>query len=67
MPRLPLDPRHGTHEPTTSTPARLPGSVRRSTSVDMLRPDGIDGELVLVGAGRDLHTGADGAPTVRHL
>ena len=64
MPRLPLDPRHGTHDPTTATPARAPGSVRRTTSVDMLRPSGIDGDLVLVGIGRDLHTAPDGTPTV---
>ena len=51
MPRLPLDPRHGTHEPTTDVPARRPGSVRRTTSIDMLRPHGVDGDLVLVGRG----------------
>lgn len=64
VPRLPLDPRHGTHDPTTATRARMPGSVRRTTSVDILRPHGIDGELVLVGVGRDLHTTADGEPSV---
>ena len=37
---------------------RAPGSVRRTTSVDMLRPNGIDAELVLVGRGRDLLTDA---------
>ena len=30
----------------------------------MLRPHGIDGELRLVGLGRDLHTAVDGTPTV---
>jgi Protein of unknown function (DUF2889) len=64
VPRLPTDPRHGTHDPTHGTPARVPGSVRRTTSVDMLRPDGIDGELVLIGVGRDLVTAADGTPSV---
>ena len=64
MARLSLDPRHGTHDPTTATPPRVPGSVRRTTSVDMLRPDGIDGELVLVGVGRDLLTAPDGTPRV---
>jgi Protein of unknown function (DUF2889) len=59
VPRLPLDPRHGTHDPTTETPARVPGSVRRTTSVDMSRPSGMDAELVLVGVGRDVLTGAD--------
>ncbi len=38
--------------------------MRRTTSVDMLRPSGIDGDLVLVGIGRDLHTAPDGTPTV---
>jgi hypothetical protein len=64
VPRLPIDPRHGTHDPTRGTPARVPGSVRRTTSVDMLRPDGVDGKLVLVGVGRDLLTALDGTPSV---
>ena len=64
MPRLPLDPRHGTHEPTTTVPPRAPGSVRRTTTVDILRPNGVDAELVLVGRGRDLLTDADDAPHV---
>jgi hypothetical protein len=62
--RLPLDPRHGTHDPTTATPPRVPGSVRRTTNVDMLRPDGIEGDLLLAGIARDLHTAADGTATV---
>jgi hypothetical protein len=56
----PLHPRHGLHAPTAGTPARRPGSVRRTTTVDMLRPDGPTGQLVLVGRGRDLHTGTAG-------
>lgn len=64
MPRLPLDPRHGTHEPTAAVPARARGSVRRTTSVDILRPHGLDAELLLVGRGRDLVTDADGEPRV---
>lgn len=64
MPRLPLDPRHGTHEPTTAVPPRLPGSVRRTATVDILRPNGLDAELVLVGRARDLLTDADGATRV---
>jgi hypothetical protein len=38
--------------------------VRRTTTVDILRPHGIDAELVLVGRGRDLFTDAAGAPHV---
>lgn len=56
-----LHPRHGIHEPTSGTPLRLPGSVRRTTTIDMLRPAGPDGPLALVGHGRDLLTGSGGA------
>ena len=62
--RRPLHPRHGVHAPTRSTPPRAPGSLRRTSTVDMLRPDGLFGEVVLVGRARDLATGADGAPHV---
>ncbi|MCW2524166.1 MAG: hypothetical protein JWO63_2501 [Frankiales bacterium] len=55
-----LDPRHGMHEPTTATPARVANSVRRTTSVDMLRPDGTMGDLLLEGRGRDVWTGPGG-------
>jgi hypothetical protein len=46
--------------PAETTPARLPGSIRRTTTIDSLRPDGLQGDVVLVGAGRDLRTEADG-------
>lgn len=59
-----LHPRHGIHKPTSGTPARVPGSVRRTATVDMLRPEGVDGPLVLRGHARDLRTGADGTPNV---
>jgi hypothetical protein len=36
--------------------------VRRTTSIDILRPNGVDAELVLVGRARDLLTDADGNP-----
>jgi hypothetical protein len=38
--------------------------MRRTTSIDILRPNGVDAELVLVGRGRDLFTDASGAPHV---
>jgi Protein of unknown function (DUF2889) len=63
-PRRRLDPRHGTHDPVQSTPDRLPGSIRRTTTIDMIRPDGIRRELVLMGHGRDLVTDAAGGVTV---
>jgi hypothetical protein len=56
----PLHPRHGTHDPTSGTPARVAGSVRRTVTTDMLRPDGIGGRLVLVGRARDMRTGPTG-------
>ncbi|MFE4963789.1 DUF2889 domain-containing protein [Streptomyces sp. NPDC056660] len=62
--RLPPHPGHGPHHPTTDTPPRRPGSLRRTSSIDMLRPDGVDGELLLVGRARDLLTGPDGRATV---
>jgi hypothetical protein len=53
----------GPHNPATSTPARRPGSVRRTTSIDTRRPDGPHGPLVVDARGRDLRTsGHDDAP-----
>jgi hypothetical protein len=59
-----LHPRRGPHEPALSTPPRRAGSVRRTTSHDSVRPDGLTGRLVLTASGRDLLTGVDGRPTV---
>jgi hypothetical protein len=61
---LALDPRHGMHEPTTGTPLRRPGSVRRTATTDILRFEGISGPLHLVGRARDLATSTEGAPRV---
>ncbi|HET6665385.1 MAG TPA: DUF2889 domain-containing protein [Acidimicrobiales bacterium] len=51
----------GPHAPATSTPPRSPGSVRRTTSIDTVRPDGPHGALVVDARGRDLRTGHDDA------
>jgi hypothetical protein len=59
-----LDPLHGTHDPVDATPDRAPGSVRRTTTIEMLRPDGVRRDLHLHGRGRDLLTAADGTTTV---
>src|ERR1700712_4618454 len=59
-----LDPRHGPHEPTTGTPPRRPGSVRRTTTVDALRPRSLHEGLHLTGRGRDLVTHPDGSVEV---
>ncbi|WP_106401541.1 DUF2889 domain-containing protein [Actinocorallia populi] len=57
---LVLHPRHGIHEPTSGTPVRRPGTVRRTVTTDMLRPEGVQGPLVLRLRGRDLRTGPAG-------
>jgi hypothetical protein len=61
MTALTLHPRHGTHDPSSSSPARRPGAIRRTSSVDMLRPAGLTGPLQLIGRGRDARTDIDGA------
>ncbi|MGE0387530.1 MAG: DUF2889 domain-containing protein [Gammaproteobacteria bacterium] len=45
------------------SPPRRPRSIRRTVSVDMQRPDGLDGIVVLQGLGRDLYTAADATVT----
>jgi hypothetical protein len=42
-------------------PVRRPGSVRRTTTHDSTRPQGLDGPVALVATGRDLLTDADGS------
>jgi hypothetical protein len=51
----------GPHAPATSTPPRRPGSVRRTTSIDTVRPEGPRGTLVVDARGRDLRTDRDDA------
>jgi Protein of unknown function (DUF2889) len=55
-----IDPLHGPHEPTTGTPPRRPGSVRRTSTVDALRPNGLRPGLTLAGRARDLVTDVSG-------
>jgi hypothetical protein len=52
------------HAPARTTPARRPDSVRRTTSVDILRPEGLDGPVHLIGSARDLQTAPDGRTSV---
>jgi hypothetical protein len=61
---LPLNPKHGTHNPTASAPARRPGSVRRTSTIDSLRPDGVFGRVVVDARARDLATSGDGTASV---
>src|SRR5215510_2208443 len=65
-PERDLDERHGTHDPldASSTPDRVRGSIRRTESIDMVRPDGIRRDLLLRGRARDLLTRADGSVDV---
>ena len=62
-PGFALHPLRGIHEPTRSTPARQPNSVRRTTSIDITRTPGAPDPVYLLGLGRDLVTAGDG--TVR--
>lgn len=60
LPDAGMHPLHGIHEPTTSTPARCPGSIRRTTSIDMTRDAGSLDPVYLSGRARDLMTTHDG-------
>lgn len=54
----------GPHRPEPATPDRRPGSVRRTTTIDTTRPDGLDGDQRVDARGRDLATDPDGTPHV---
>jgi len=55
----------GPHRPVTSTPDRQAGWIRRTSSIDTHRPDGLSGARATIDArARDLLTGPDGAATV---
>ncbi|HEY8524926.1 MAG TPA: DUF2889 domain-containing protein [Acidimicrobiales bacterium] len=57
-------PRPGPQNAVPATPPRVPGSVRRTTSLDMTRPDGLRGRVVADVRGQDVRTRADGAAEV---
>ncbi len=59
-----VHPRHGPHHPARHTPRQSAGSLRRTTSIDLLRPDGPNGEVVVDGRGRDRLSARDGTPRV---
>ncbi len=54
----------GPRTPATTTPTRAPGSVRRTSTIDTTRPDGLLGRMVMSAHARDLRTTADGGPEV---
>ena len=49
----------GPHDPVRTTVRRGPSSVRRTSSIDTTRPDGLAGDSVVVARARDLRTGPD--------
>lgn len=54
----------GPHDPVRATPARPAGSVRRTSTIDTLRPDGLRGGSVVAARARDLRTGRSGSAQV---
>ena len=54
----------GPHDPVTGTPERPRPSVRRTSSIDTHRPDGLEGLRLVDARARDLRTGPDGAGQV---
>jgi hypothetical protein len=54
----------GPHDPVTETPVRHAGSVRRTTTIDTVRPGDLYGDLVVDARGRDLVTEPDGSTAV---
>src|SRR5262249_32986716 len=54
----------GRSGPASATPARRPGSVRRTTTHDSSRLEGLLGPITVAARGRDLYTPHYGAPRV---
>ncbi|HEV3130656.1 MAG TPA: DUF2889 domain-containing protein [Acidimicrobiales bacterium] len=54
----------GPMDPAPTTPGRPPGSIRRTSSIDTARPDGLRGGLVITARARDLRTLLDGTASV---
>lgn len=54
----------GPHNPRPPAPPRLPGSVRRTSTIDTSRPEGILGPPDIDARARDLWTAPDGITTV---
>lgn len=54
----------GPQDPATATPPRAPGSARRTSSVDVTRPEGPGGPIVVEGHARDAITLAADLPPV---
>jgi hypothetical protein len=54
----------GPRDPILVTPARAPGSIRRTTTIDTIRPDGLRADARVVAHARDLRTNLDGIAEV---
>jgi hypothetical protein len=54
----------GPSDPVLATPARQPGSIRRTSSIDTSRPGGLHGDLMVDARARDLRTALDGSVEV---
>ncbi len=54
----------GPHDPAPTTPPRPLRSIRRTSTIDTHRPDGITGDLMVVARARDLVTDGRGGGTV---
>ncbi len=54
----------GPHDPVTALAPRRPGWVRRTTTIDTTRPEGLDGPSAVDARGRDLLTDDDGVASV---
>ncbi len=50
--------------PAVAAPARRPGSVRRTSTIDSVWPEGMEANRTVVGRSRDLFTPLDGADPV---
>jgi hypothetical protein len=57
-------PKAGPHDPVLVTPDRVPGSIRRTMSLDITRPDGLMARVVADGRGQDVRTDAAGEAVV---
>ncbi|HEV7679152.1 MAG TPA: DUF2889 domain-containing protein [Candidatus Dormibacteraeota bacterium] len=59
-----FEPWGGPKLPRAAAAPRVAGQIRRTTSVDMSWPDGLGGDLLLHGRGRDILTAAGGRAVV---
>ena len=56
----------GPQSPVAATPRRMPGSIRRTSTIDTVRPEGPTGRMVMHGHARDLVTHGDDTSSATH-